>query len=234
MPHKGPASSSEKERKTQRLQYIIIIIIRSRCCKGMRGLSRVILRQDSYDNHHRRTGEEVINKEDIKGQEPNDEKTRLMTSTMTSSIIHHIWTCAIHSFAPSESQDSPTWGTGCFWLHAAISKGVSTVGTRRWYELWILWGHQIPMPHIKSDCPPCDLSCASSWSFLTSIWPLLDWKSGTKVWKPQLPEQWDLGGSLGIIKNVVTSLFLPHRHVSRPLTAQRSIISRHVPNTALP
>ena len=58
-------------------------------------------RQDDYDNHHRRRGEKVINKEDIKEQEPNDQKTGLTTSRMTSSIIHHIWTCAI-SQKPSE------------------------------------------------------------------------------------------------------------------------------------
>ena len=51
---------------------------------------------DSNDSHHKRKGEEVINKEDIKDQEPKDidKKTRL-TSTKTSSIINHILTCAI-------------------------------------------------------------------------------------------------------------------------------------------
>ena len=34
-------------------------------------------------------------KEDIKEQEPNEKNTSMTTSTMTSSIIHHIWTCAI-------------------------------------------------------------------------------------------------------------------------------------------
>ena len=54
---------------------------------------------DSNDSHHKRKGEEVINKEDIKDQEPKDidKKTRL-TSTKTSSIINHILTCAIHIF----------------------------------------------------------------------------------------------------------------------------------------
>ena len=54
----------------------------------------IVTGQDNHDNHHRRIGEKVINKEDIKEQEPNDKKTRLTTSTRTSSIIDHI-ICAI-------------------------------------------------------------------------------------------------------------------------------------------
>ena len=58
-------------------------------------------RLDDYDNHHRRIGEKDINKEDIKEQEPNDnKKTRPTTSTMTSSIMDHI-ICAISHFLPS-------------------------------------------------------------------------------------------------------------------------------------
>ena len=56
-----------------------------------------VTRLDSYDNHHRRKGEE--DREGIRHQEqePNDidKKTRPTTSTRTSSIIHHIVTCAI-------------------------------------------------------------------------------------------------------------------------------------------
>ena len=61
---------------------------------------------DSNDSHHRRKGEEVINKEDIKDQEPNDinKKTR-RTSTMTSSIIYRILTCAISHISQIEPED---------------------------------------------------------------------------------------------------------------------------------
>ena len=62
----------------------------------MIGSSRVTSRLDNHDNHHRRKGEEVINKEHIKEQEPKDnKKTTMTTSTRTSSIIHHIMTCTI-------------------------------------------------------------------------------------------------------------------------------------------
>ena len=92
MSHQGPASASTShEEKTQRLQDIIIIM--NRCCKDMRRIIKRLTGLDNNDCHHRRKGEEIINKEDIKDQEPN-EKTRL-TSTMTSSILNHILTCAI-------------------------------------------------------------------------------------------------------------------------------------------
>ena len=71
-------------------------IIRSRHCRDVIGSSRLTSRLDSYDNHHRRKGEEDINKEDIKEQEPKDnKKTMTTTSTRISSIIHHIMTCTI-------------------------------------------------------------------------------------------------------------------------------------------
>ena len=71
----------------------------SRCCKDMRRIIKRLTGQDDNDNHHRKKGEEVIKKEDIKEQEPNDKKTRLTTSSMTSSIIDHI-ICAFSHFFP--------------------------------------------------------------------------------------------------------------------------------------
>ena len=60
----------------------------------MIGSSRETSRQDSHDSHHRRKGEEDIKrKEDIKEQEPYDKKTTMTTSSRTSSIKNHIWTC---------------------------------------------------------------------------------------------------------------------------------------------
>ena len=73
-----------------------------------------LTRQDSNDSHHRRKGEGVIKKEDIKEQEPN-EKTRLTMTSMTSSIIDHISICAISQFSlgnegkDSNNLNSQTW-----------------------------------------------------------------------------------------------------------------------------
>ena len=67
----------------------------SRYCEDMIRIIKRLTRQDDYDSHHRRIGEKDINEEDFKEQEPNDKKTRLTASTMTSSIIDHIRICAI-------------------------------------------------------------------------------------------------------------------------------------------
>ena len=91
VPQQGPCI----RRRHQRPQNIFII--RSRCREDMTRIIMRVTRLDSYDNHHRRKGEE--DKEGIRHQEqePNDieKETRLTTSTRTSSIIHHIVTCAI-------------------------------------------------------------------------------------------------------------------------------------------
>ena len=70
----------------------------SRYCEDMIRIIKRLTRQDDYDSHHRRIGEKDIKEEDIKGQEPNDKKTRRTASTMTSSIIDHIRICAISQF----------------------------------------------------------------------------------------------------------------------------------------
>ena len=85
----------QKKRTSTTPRLIIIIIIMSRCCEERNGSSRVTSRQDSYDNHHKRIGEEVINNEDTREQEPKDIKKTTMTTSMTSSIMNHIWSCAI-------------------------------------------------------------------------------------------------------------------------------------------
>ena len=80
----------------------------SRYCKDMRKIIKRLTGQDGYDNHHRRTGEKVNNKEDIKEQEPNDindKKTTVTITSMISSIMNHISICAI-------SQKCPPAGTG--------------------------------------------------------------------------------------------------------------------------
>ena len=84
-------------------------------------------RQDGYDNHHRRIGEKVINKDNIKEQEPNDKRTRLTTSTMTSSIMDHIITCAI-------SQKPPSF--------PMVTFGLGGLGGRLFPMDWEVWSPQ--------------------------------------------------------------------------------------------
>ena len=66
----------------------------SRCCEDMKRIIKRLTGQDSNGSHHRRKGEEIINKEDIKEQEPNENTTMTITS-MTSSIMDHINICAV-------------------------------------------------------------------------------------------------------------------------------------------
>ena len=103
---KGPCIIIRRRLQRPQNIIIIIIIIRSRCCKGVIRIIKRMTRLDSYDHHHRRKGEQDKEGTRHQEQEPNniDKKTRLTTSTRTSSIIHHICICAISQKHPSRGR----------------------------------------------------------------------------------------------------------------------------------